>query len=51
MYRVGLFKQVNALKIQDRMVNACAQALQEMQHYSHALVSCVQRADMYQLPL
>ena len=51
MYRVGLFKQVNALKIQDRIVNACAQALQQMQHYSYALVSCVQGADIYQLPL
>ena len=51
MYRVGLFKQVNALKIQDRTGNACAQALQQMQHHSYALVSCVQGADIYQLPL
>ena len=49
--RVGLFKLVNALKIQDRIVNTCAQALQQMQHYSHALVSCVEGADIYQLPL
>lgn len=49
--RVGLFKLVNALKIQDRIVNTCAQALQQMQHYSHALISCVEGADIYQLPL
>ena len=51
IFRVGLFKLINTLKIQDRMVNACAQPLQQMQHYSHALVSCVQGADIYQLPL